>query len=174
MCARSDATDWWRSHGSVRSKAWFDPWPTDNRAAAKTTYAICKGTPNRNADTDPPCTAREELDRRSQAPTTTTSQRLCCSDGYFWNPNGPDSYIGPCLAYRTPPPTTSTTQSYVAPTPPPCPVSLIQESYQAAITASGNELGYYRIRRQAQAFARQQCSADGYSPSDVSSVEYIP
>lgn len=70
--------------------------------------------------------------------------------------------------------TTSTTEPYVAPTPPPCPVSVIDESYQAAITAWGNNLGYYPSQAQAQAFASQICAQDGYSPSDVSSVEYIP
>lgn len=145
-----------------------------NRATAKTTYAICQGTPNRNADTDPLCTDSGGSWTALQLPASIANQWLCSFDGYFWNPNGPDSYIGPCLAYPTPSTTTSTTQPYVAPTPPPCPVSVIEESYQAAITAWGNELGYYPSQAQAQAFASKQCSADGYSPSDVSSVEYIP
>jgi hypothetical protein len=145
-----------------------------NRATPKTTYAICEATPNRNADTDPLCTRSGGAWTALQAPARITSQWLCSLDGYFWNPNGPDSYIGPCLAYPTPSTTTSTTQPYVAPSPPPCPVSVIDEAYQAAITAWGNELGYYPSQAQAQAFASRICTQDGYSPSDVSSVEYIP
>jgi hypothetical protein len=145
-----------------------------NRATTKTTYAICQGTPNRSADTDPLCTDSGGAWTPLQLPASITSQWLCSFDGYFWNPNGPASYIGPCLAYRTPAPTTSTTQPYVAPTLAPCPVSLIDESYQAAITAWGNNLGYYPSQAQAQAFASKECTEAGYSPSDVSSVEYIP
>ena len=145
-----------------------------NRASAQTTYAICDGTPNRNADTDSLCTASGGSWIPLQVPASITDEWLCLFDGYFWNPNGPASYIGPCLAYRTPAPTTTTTQPFVAPTPPPCPVSLIEESYQAAISAWENELGYLPSQAQAQAGASKECSESGYSPSDVSSVEYIP
>ena len=145
-----------------------------NRATTTTTYAICQGTPNRNADTDSLCTDSGGTWVPLQTPASITDEWLCSFDGWFWNPSGPASYIGPCLAYRTPATTTSTTQPYVAPTPPPCPVSLIDEYYQAAITAWSNNLGYYPSQAQAQAFASKECSEGGYSPSDVSSVQYIP
>jgi hypothetical protein len=66
-----------------------------------TAYAICEDTPNKDASTDPLCTDSGGYWMPDLAPAQVTSQWLCSFDGYFWNPNGPDSYIAPCLAYSS-------------------------------------------------------------------------
>lgn len=111
------------------------------------TYAICQGTPNLNADTDALCTASKGAWSPGAAPVSITSQWLCSLDGYFWNPNGPDSYIGPCLAYPTPTTTTTTTS----------PIALPDSNTLAqALTSAFAQIGDTPTQQQLQSFVAQE------------------